>query len=131
MADQLLTTKQAITLCVEKGREISRSVLYWVARKYGFLETDKRPFLFNKEKMLTLWLNKSVQEIPEGWLTILEAAKKNKTTVHNIYFWIKKGKLLARCYGTGKGVTYVENTSVQAIMQNRYNRNKKTHMEKT
>lgn len=106
--------------CEERGYKITKQGIYLAGKKYGFLTRldEQHSWDFNQEKFLE-WLDKAVEEIPEGWLTLNEASKVLNISLAQMYILVKDENAGAKYFGAGKGVMYVDPKRIEEIIQKR------------
>lgn len=109
-----------IRKCEEKGYKITKQGIYLAGKKYGFLTRpdEQHSWDFNQEKFLE-WLNKAIEEIPDGWLTLNEASKVLNISLAQIYILVKDENAGVKYFGAGKGVMYVDPKRIEKIIKER------------
>ena len=106
--------------CEEKGYKITKQGIYLAGKKYGFLTRpdEQHSWDFNQEKFLE-WLDKAIEEIPEGWLTLNEASKVLNISLAQMYILVKDENAGVKYFGAGKGVMYVDPKRIEKIIEER------------
>ena len=114
-----------LSKCKEKGYSISKEGLYKAGKKYGFIKKidGKHHLEFDKEKFLS-WLDKAVEEVPNGWMTVKELSEKFNVSLAQAYILIKDEESGARFFGSGAGVLYADPERIEKIIQKRENSHK-------
>lgn len=114
---------EVLRKCEERGYKITKAGLYRAGVKYGFLtRTDgQRSFDFDQKKFLE-WLDRAVEEIPEGWMTLAEASKALGVSIAQMYLLVKDENSGVRYFGSGKGVMYVDPKRVEEVIESRKNK---------
>lgn len=114
-----------LSKCKEKGYSISKEGLYKAGKKYGFIKKidGKHHLEFDKEKFLS-WLDKAVEEVPNGWMTVKELSEKFSVSLAQAYILIKDEESGARFFGSGTGVLYADPERIEKIIQKRENSHK-------
>lgn len=109
-----------IRKCEEKGYKITKQGIYLAGKKYGFLTRpdEQHSWDFNQEKFLE-WLDKAIEEIPDGWLTLNEASKVLNISLAQMYILVKDENSGVKYFGAGKGVMYVDPKRIEKIIEER------------
>lgn len=109
-----------IKKCEEKGYKITKQGLYNAGEKYGFINKPdgKHALEFDQKKFLE-WLEKAIEEIPEGWVTLNDASKLLGVSISQMYILVKDENSGAKYFGSGKGVMYVDPKRIEKIIKER------------
>lgn len=120
----MLYVNEILSKCEEKGYKISKQGLYNAGIKNGFLiKSDEKKsdgrcrWDFDQSKFLE-WLNKAVEEIPEGWVTLKEASEILNVSIAQMYLLVKHENSGAKYFGAGKGIMYVDPKRIEEIIKN-------------
>ena len=128
--ENYLPLKDALEYCQQRKHPLQKVGLYRLARKYGFIEGNNPPYLFNKKKM-DEWLKVVTEKPVKGWQLVSKVAKELGIDKKTIWFWVRNKKLKVKRYGAGNGVIYVERKSVETFIKNRCKKNTKEDIGET
>ena len=113
--------KQVLLRCQEAGHPMTAMGVYTAGEKYGFIikQEGKRSLYFDRERFLA-WLEKAKEEVPDGFITVLECAKRVNMSVGSIYLLIKDNKSIqTKNIGSGKGILYVNFNQLEKFISER------------
>ena len=110
--------------CEVEGHKITRSALYQIGKKEGFITKKEgvRSLDFNKELFLK-WIEKTKEKAPEGWITLKEVSEKFNVSLPQAYLLVKDKDCNIKKIGVRK-VMYVDPKTIEKIIEKRKNRNK-------
>lgn len=121
--------KDVLNKCKERGYTITAQGIYLAGKKNGFLRKVEfhgivqKSLEFDKEKFLQ-WLDKAIEEIPPGWLSVKEISKKFDISVSQAYLLIKDDDSGARVIGT-RNILYADPERIKGIID----KHKRKHRE--
>lgn len=113
---------EAIKLCKNYGLNITKAGLIWAGKKDNFIKKDNDDYhwLFDLDKLI-LFIQKSIEDPPKGWVSILDASNITGFSIAKIYRMIKNNKLKSETYGRNRN-NYVMleeiNNMMEDIMEN-------------
>lgn len=110
--------------CEVEGHKITRSALYQIGKKEGFITKKEgvKSLDFNKELFLK-WIEKTKEKAPEGWITLKELSEKFNVSLPQAYLLVKDKDCNIKKIGV-RGVMYVDPKTIERIIEKRKNRNK-------
>ena len=110
--------------CEVEGHKITRSALYQIGKKEGFITKKEgvKSLDFNKELFLK-WIEKTKEKAPEGWITLKEVSEKFNVSLPQAYLLVKDKDCNIKKIGV-RGVMYVDPKTIERIIEKRKNRNK-------
>lgn len=110
--------------CEVEGHKITRSALYQIGKKEGFITKKEgvRSLDFNKELFLK-WIEKTKEKAPKGWITLKEVSEKFNVSLPQAYLLVKDKDCNIKKIGV-REVMYVDPKTIEKIIEKRKNRNK-------
>lgn len=115
--------KDVVRKCHEKGYKVSRNYIYAAGLKYGFLKRvpGQRGLELDQKKFLE-WVDKALEEAPEGWVTLKELVKMKGISMNMAYEIVKDKAAGARRIGSGQGIIYVDPKTIDVAIKKYKNR---------
>lgn len=92
---ELLTTAEALAACSAAGVTITYQGLKEAGRQYGFTLTEGRPMRFDPDGLAAYLRHKTAPDVPEGHLTVKEAAARVNRSPRTLLDDIRRGRLKA------------------------------------
>lgn len=109
--------KDVLNKCEELGLHISKSGLYQIGYKKGFIKKVDGKVDFDKDKFFQ-WVEKHNEKVPDGYLTLNQLHIKLNVSLPYIYLLIKDKDSGVTKVGA-KGVMYADPKRIEAIIKKR------------
>lgn len=103
---EIIDIDKALDLCKKYKLKITKTGLYYIGGRYGFVEKDENNNIYFKKKDLLKYIKESLKPIPNEWISVKEAAKLRSITVGYIYRLIKDNKIKCKTLGR-KRINYI------------------------
>ena len=104
--------------CEELGYHVSKSGLYHIGYKRGFIVKDELGVLsFDKEKFLA-WVDKRNEKIPKGYKRLSEMTDEVGVSLAQLYLLIKDPDADVRKIGS-KDIYYADPKRIKAVIKKR------------
>jgi len=119
-----LSLNEALEICKAWGLSVTASGLLYAARQHGFMEKASDDFHYKyKRKGLIEYIKNASGEVPEGWITIREAAELTKKSIGTIYYHIQKKELIAKQLGRNR-LYYIEKDQMERFFKEKIDERK-------
>ena len=109
--------KDVLNKCEELGLRISKSGLYQIGYKKGFIKKVDGRVDFDKDKFFE-WVEKHNEKVPDGYLTLNQLHDELNVSLPYIYKLIKD-KDSGVIKAGAKGVMYADPKRIKAIIKKR------------
>lgn len=118
--EEWLPLRGAIALCEKHGRKITSPGLRTLGKESGFIRKNADGYHWEwKQSGLLEYLK--VNKIPEGWVSVMNFARKMRIDSSRVYYMIKKYSLERKRFGkiAGKirGIIHVREKEATAAHQ--------------
>lgn len=121
MENNWISLNEALDLCKDWGLSVTASGLLYAARQQGFVRHMKDDFHYEyNKKSLIEYIQKAIEKVPAGWITIREAAELIKKCIGTIYYSINSGKLKSEQFGRNR-LYYVKEKEVKKLFSKEIN----------
>lgn len=109
--------KELLDKCRSRGVIYSRMTIYRVGTKYGFIVKKDGNCNFN-EKLFDEWLDEIADDLPDEYIYVCDATKKNNIPYSYFKYYFKKYDVEVK--KRVNGLAYVRKSDVEKIVK-RYN----------
>lgn len=108
-----LSKREALALCREQGRVITKNGLIYVGKELDFSRKSPNGFHWEYEKRgLLLYIRNAF--IPNGWISMEEFARKVGSDLNMVYYILRKYRLKHKRYGKLRGIIHVKERTALA-----------------
>lgn len=95
----MISIDEALELCKKYELEVTKTGLYYIGGRHGFVEKKEGNNIFFRKKDLLEYIKKAIEPIPDEWISIKEAADLRNITVGYIYHLINENKIQVKTLG--------------------------------
>ena len=118
----MIYINDVVKRCKEKGYEITRQGIYLAGKKEGFIHKGSNGYELDMDKF-NEWLEKAIQEIPEGYFSAKQIVEKYGVSQVEAYFILNDPDCESEKIGA-HGVLYAKQERIESVIKKRGNKHK-------